>query len=263
MRQVYSSVAGGFRRWGGWAAQVAELAAPPRCAACGAIGEPICAPCRRRLPTEYADAPRCDRCWLPTASPAERECAACGRHGSSLQHLRSAFLYEGAARQLILTIKYAPEPRLAPLLLDAAPPLPAGAFGPIDVVAPIPMPIFRRRARGFNQSETFAALLAQRLDAPLDANLLRRRGRHRWVSRTQVGSRDRRAGLRGVFAASERAQGQRVLLVDDVATTTTTLREAASALRAAGAEAVSAWTAARDEAAQPTQSVGRRNHGRA
>jgi predicted amidophosphoribosyltransferase len=62
-----------------------------------------------------------------------------------------------------------------------------------------------------------------------------------------LGKADRLANLRKAFRAPhpERVQDLRILLVDDVATTGATLDAAASALKSAGAAAVTALVAGR------------------
>ena len=49
---------------------------------------------------------------------------------------------------------------------------------------------------------------------------------------------ERFSNMRGVYAANPRAQGKRVILLDDVLTTGATLLECARALRAGGADVV-------------------------
>jgi len=105
-----------------------------------------------------------------------------------------------------------------------------------DAVVPIPMAARRQRQRGYNQAERLARFVARDLGIPMRNDLLIRAGR----SRPQVGlaRSDRLQNVEGAFLATDACTGMRVLVVDDVSTTGSTFRVAATALKSAGAEAV-------------------------
>ncbi len=188
-----------------------------------------------------ADGRRCRHCWLASDSPVCREC-----HSKALavRELRSGIVYDGPARAAVLALKHRGVVGLAEELVELSGEI--RAADDIDMVVPIPIPLLRRRRRGGNQAEYLARAVASRTGLDLDAAALRRRGW--WGPRqAQAASRaDRSRIVRGAFAAREdRVAGRGVLLVDDVATTMSTLSEAARTLLAAGARVVDAWTAAR------------------
>jgi ComF family protein len=114
-----------------------------------------------------------------------------------------------------------------------------------DVAALVPVPLGRprERERGFNQ----AALLAERLARSLGVDV-----RPRWLARmrdtrpqSDLGAAERRANVRGAFAARADVAGRHVVVVDDVLTTGATVAECARALRAAGAARVGVVAVAR------------------
>lgn len=118
----------------------------------------------------------------------------------------------------------------------------AAEFGPHapEVAGVVPMPLHpsRLKKRGFNQASELAKPIARALQAKV---------RYQWLIRerdtpSQVGQNreQRQHNLRGAFRATGDVRGQRILLVDDVMTTGSTLSEAARTLKASGA----AWVGA-------------------
>jgi ComF family protein len=113
-----------------------------------------------------------------------------------------------------------------------------------DLVAPVPLHGKRLLWRGFNQSLELASAVAACSGAPLEPAALRRMRDTRPQS-TLSGS-ERLTNLHGAFEADAAlVRGKRALLVDDVCTTGSTLRECAKSLLEAGAKAVDVLVLAR------------------
>jgi len=110
---------------------------------------------------------------------------------------------------------------------------------------PVPLHSSRLREREFNQSLLLADRLNRRLGLPLSyGNLIRRRPTQ---SQTELTRSARLKNLRRAFflLCPEEVSGKRILLVDDVFTTGTTVNECAKALRKASAADVYVCTLAR------------------
>ncbi len=129
---------------------------------------------------------------------------------------------------------------LAALMIRALPP-----DIECDVVVPVPLHPSRLRVREFNQSLLLADRLGRSLMRPVSTTTLIRTVATE--SQTALTRRERLRNLRRAFAVrdAQPLAGRRILLVDDVYTTGTTLNECAKALLKAGALSVSALTLAR------------------
>ncbi len=155
--------------------------------------------------------------------------------------VRSAWLYGGAARELVLRAK---EDRLAAGLglLHAGMWVGFRASG-MEAGALLAVPPSRaRRRRGWHLAEELAAELRRRSGWPCGVRLRRREER---PAQAGLDAGTRRRNLVGCFEARVRHPPDRAWLVDDVLTTGATLLEAARALRAAGVRSVGALTLCR------------------
>jgi ComF family protein len=209
-----------------------RVAAALFCAACRATirapEPPLCARCGESLHNPHAQRPA-----LPGTEEWLCEVCAAGRGPTTLTALRAAAAYDGAVRQAVLALKYRRQPRaaapLGALLADA---LRALGWQP-DLIMPVPLHRDRVQRRGYNQAELLARRCARLHRFPFRTDLLIRRR----ATRPQVGlsAADRHSNVADAFTlASPRAaallDGKRILLIDDVATTGSTLDASAAAL---------------------------------
>jgi ComF family protein len=104
-------------------------------------------------------------------------------------------------------------------------------------VCPVPIHLFRRLSRGYNQAHLIAEAFAAPRGWPVVEAL--RRTRHT-KPQTRVARAERRENIRGAFGARAiDLDGWDLWLVDDVKTTGSTLIECARLLRRAGARRIS------------------------
>jgi ComF family protein len=114
----------------------------------------------------------------------------------------------------------------------------------IDLVIPVPLGVARLKERGYNQAALIAKPLALKIGLPYDINTLARVRE----TRSQVGlSFDQRLdNVKDAFQAnSDHTNNMRVLIIDDVATSSATLDACSIALHIAGAVEVYGLTLAR------------------
>lgn len=219
-----------------------EALFPARCIGCQRRGTALCEPCRAELP--YLPSGLCARCASSRAG-AGAACRGCRRLSPALSAVHAAFVYEGAARNAVVTLKFRSGRYLAELmgnlLRQQLETHPIAA----DLVVPVPLSRDRLRERGFNQAALLAARVAPAAGGVLASDLLSRAPRR--TQRT-LSARERLSNLDGAFTCGhrQRAAGQRVLLVDDVVTTGATASACADTLAQAGASHVSVLAFARD-----------------
>jgi ComF family protein len=230
---------------------------PPRCVLCNRVGAErgfdLCAPCRDDLPwIRHA----CPRCGLPVA-PAEAAAAWADASAAGCTHCRGRALcytacfapysYHFPLARLIQALKYEgalANGRVLGILLARAALDRAGCSASCDAIVPLPLHVDRLVERGYNQSFEIARFVAAELGVPCLPQSLRR-VRH---TQPQVGlpRGQRLANVQGAFEAQPQdVVGRRLVLLDDVITTGSSVSAAAEALLLAGAACVEAWAVAR------------------
>ena len=216
---------------------LAEIVLPPVCAGCGAVGRQFCGQCQAAV--VWVEGPVCHRCGRPERRLANL-CISCQLVPPPLEKIRAATHHYNPVRQVLHKMKYegyfALAQPLGRLMVDAWP----RWEHQLDLVIPIPLHQRRWRERGYNQSELLTGVLEHELGLPSLASALER-SRH---TRPQVGltSEERRANVLGAFTANPAlVKGKRIMVVDDVYTSGSTLNAAAEALHQAGASSVTAY----------------------
>lgn len=226
---------------------------PTACAACQEPlwDDPVPFFCRQCWETlKPIPGPVCPRCGRPFASPTAllhspaHQCGACRARPLALTQVWSLFPYQPPLKEAITLFKYRGKlsltQPLAQSLIEALP-----AFPALDGIIPVPLHPQRLREREYNQSLLLADRLSHHTEIPLLLGCLLRV--RRTVPQTSLSRKERLTNLRRAFSVAKPAhiQGKRILLVDDVFTTGTTLHECAKTLRRAGSGPVYGLTLAR------------------
>jgi predicted amidophosphoribosyltransferase len=209
--------------WRELAEIASHLVAPRSCPLCGELGRFVCEDCLRDALSSPAPLPRCAACGGP--SP-------CARHGTRYE-VRALALHRDAARELLLSSKYGGAGGLARRLgRELARIAPDGGDWTITTIPEHPS--FSFFLRVFHL-EWMARGLAAETGWPVQPLL-------DWTrkfapQKEQPDARSRRALPRDCFACVADVP-EKVILLDDVSTTGTTLERAASCLYAGGAKEV-------------------------
>ena len=208
-----------------------ELVLPAKCAVCGREGDFVCAACEAALPELHR--PYCRLCASPgAASP----CSSCLAWPPAYDRIEAPYLMDGGVRDIVFELKYRGIRALAPDMGELLARHLESTRLAADLIVPVPLHGRRERERGYNQARLLARELGSRTGIPVAPGLRRTRDTPPQVDMT--GPEKRRGNIEGAFECVADVQGRRVLLVDDVVTTGSTMGACAAPLKAAGASKV-------------------------
>ncbi len=205
----------------------------------------------------------CHSCWKSIRTSHPSYCLCCGRFFEALEkphlcqdclqkrppfsHHRSSGKYKGKLKDIIILYKYRHFQVLGKdlaRLVDRALGKEEDIWWKVDAIVPVPLHPKRKKERGFNQAQIIAKELARIKGIELRDKLLVKTKNVR--PQTSLRIEERAENVSGAFgvAKGERIKEKVLLLVDDVYTTGSTIRECSSVLREAGVKEVKALTVA-------------------
>ena len=198
----------------------------------------LCAACDRALP--WLDA-ACSRCALPGA---EALCDECRCHPPPFDRAIAPLRYAAPVIGMIHRLKFAGS-RIDARVLGGllARRIHDSVHDAPHVIVPVPLGSARLLRRGHNQAALLARWVGDELAIPVDYRACTRI--RQTPPQTGASRATRLRNLAGAFAVDGSFAGRRVAIVDDVLTTGSTVAEVARTLRAAAAETIDVWCAAR------------------
>lgn len=207
---------------------------PLECCGCGRSGKVVCDKCSTGL--AVLEPPFCQVCSVPGDFARCQRCAEAIR---SFEGVRAPFRYSGVIRQAVFALKYGGIKAAAPQLGDMLGKYLEESPLPGDALAAVPMHPRRRRERGYNQADLLARRVASRRGLPYRENLLVR-SRHVEPQASLADPTQRAVNVADSVSMGpdEDVAGARIILIDDVATTGSTLEACAAVLKRAGAASV-------------------------
>jgi ComF family protein len=230
-----------LRRWSlGNLRYAADLILPPVCLHCHmpiVSHATLCADCWQNI--DFITPPLCDRLGLPlTHSDGEITLSEAARRDPPLyRRARAVARFDGVMRNLIHGFKYADRHEASLMFAYMMRSNGAQLIQDADILMPVPLHPRKLWQRRYNQAAILANRLAAMTDLPLDLSGLRRI--RKTPSQVGLSAEARRENVASAFAvkpgAEKNLRGKRVLLIDDVITTGSTLEGCTRALKKAGA----------------------------
>ena len=205
---------------------------PPRCYLCGCTlswDEALCGDCLRR----FEEAVVCFRCGARLQNP-DVPCPQCSKVRPPWQGFLSAYRYEGDIKDILAAAKYYGETSAVRTLVALTTRFwrQHKAEVSVDLITWVPPDPVRLWQRGYDVVGELALAVGEVLGVDVRQTL-----RKRFSTPPQAGRSEaqRKAALSGAFQITADVMQKKVLLVDDLATTCTTLRRCTRLLRRAGA----------------------------
>ncbi len=230
--------------------QAVDIVLPPRCVVTGDMVERqgMMAP-QAWAALDFIAAPFCGSCGIAFEFEVEDKtlCAECLVDMPPYKTARAALKYNDRSRDLILGFKHADKIHAVKAFIPWLKLAGEGMLGQADYLVPVPLHRWRLLSRRYNQAAVIAYALAKNtgLECLPDA-LARTRAT---TSQGHLTIKERQKNVRRAFAFNPRYQdqlkGKTIVLIDDVYTTGSTVRECTKVLLKAGAKAVHVLTLAR------------------
>ncbi len=223
---------------------VLELIYPKRCPICEKIVIPkgafICEECYGKL--QWVNAPYCMKCGKPIESPYKEYCYDCENKNFHYEYGYGMWIYDENMRRSIVGFKYKNRREYAEFYVREL----LSHYGEkirrmdVDVIVPVPVHKKRYRKRGYNQAAILAKGLGAGLGIEVEENLLIRC--KYTMPQKSLNDKERLHNLEKAFQINKKLklkyEHKKVLLIDDIYTTGSTIEACTNVLLCAGIEKV-------------------------
>lgn len=225
----------------GAASLITDALFPRRCPVCGDIvmprGNLICPACQGKL--SFVKSPVCKKCGKELTSSTAEYCYDCSHHRRTFEYGFALLNYTEAAGRSMAAVKYKNRREYLDYYAREAAVRFGRAFEEMgaDCLIPVPVHPARYRSRGYNQALVLADKLGKELRIPVYRDLLKRS--KNTEPQKELGPSGRLKNLEKAFSAEYITEDiHRVILIDDIYTTGSTIEACTRALKSAGIKKV-------------------------
>lgn len=222
--------------------QLLDILYPVRCPVCREIvipkGQRICGICKDKL--QVVGEPRCMKCGKPIEQDEQEFCRDCGHKDFHFIRGWSVWVYDAAMKKSISDFKYQNKKENAKFYVEELLRLYGEQLRKLapDALVPVPVHKHKYRERGYNQADILAKGIGRQLKLPVLSNLLIRS--RKTLPQKQLNDKERLRNLKDAFRYNSREAERfpksinRVLLVDDIFTTGSTMEACTNILMEQG-----------------------------
>ena len=213
-----------------------DMIYPKRCPFCGKVLDATdedCLKCKNK--PIYITGPRCMKCSKPVLNNEIEYCYDCMEKSHHYISGKAIWIYDDIMKQSIARFKYGGSLEYAPIYGKEL----VKQYGSwikkhADILVPVPLYKKKERARGYNQTEVLANAVGKMLDIPVEAKLLKRIKDTK--PQKELNDKERLKNLSEAFFINKKElyKFEKVMLVDDIYTTGSTIEACANILYRAG-----------------------------
>lgn len=211
---------------------------PKTCCFCGKVSEKeLCDVCAKKV--IYIEEPRCKCCGKPVRYAEQEYCYDCQKNTHAYEQGKSLWIHKMPVSLSIYQFKYKNRRIYGEFYAKEMARLYGNLirFWGVEVIVPIPLHRRKKRLRGYNQAAVIAKELGKIMGIPVDCNSI---VRNRYTRpQKELNDKERKQNLKQAFSVTNKWKNyKRVLLIDDIYTTGSTIDTVAEELKKNGVQKV-------------------------
>ena len=216
---------------------------PKRCVACDKVLLKIeketgfCRDCASKI--KLVGPVACMKCGSPLKDNRVELCKNCKSIVRTFTQNKAIYQYTGEMKNAMYRFKYGNRRCYAKTFAKHGLHYYGSWIKGMDIEAIVPVPMYKKKEkqRGYNQAAVFAKALSDLTGIPVESEIVRRE--RETEAMKQLNALKRKKNLLNAFSLQKKGvQFKKVLLVDDIYTTGTTMDEVAKVLKLGGVEEI-------------------------
>lgn len=227
-----------------------DMLFPSRCVICECLldSEGFCPDCWSKI--KWVSEPKCRICGQPFTveiDSVNSVCAQCFAKLPNFDKAVSVFVYDDFSKKIVLKFKHSDATFLAEILSKLMFRAAILEIESSDLIIPVPIHFMKRLKRKYNQSELLAQKISEISEVKYEPRVLKKI--KQTAPQEGLSGSQRRKNVIGSFGIDDKYEyflkNKRILLIDDVFTTGSTVDECSKILKKHAAKEVFVLTLAR------------------
>ncbi|WP_232296915.1 ComF family protein [Candidatus Orientia mediorientalis] len=216
---------------------------PKKCLTClhliqSSLPAGLCSTCWNKI--NFVTLPFCQKCGktLPYDYGGSIICLKCYYIEPNYKLARALLIFDKNSKFFIHAFKYYNKPLIAMMIAQLLYIRYQSDILTADYIIPVPIHRFKLLLRGYNQAQVLGKYLSNVANLPMKSNVLIK---YKWTkSQTKLAKKDRIKNINGSFKINnpEIIKNKKIILLDDVVTTGTTVNLCSKILKSAGARSI-------------------------